>query len=333
MKGFFQYLAPFAPDYSGAVSVVFGMKALTVLCDPGGCSGNVCGYDEPRFYGSPNALFSAAIRDMDVIMGKDDLLARKVLHAASEKSYPFAALIGTPVVSVVATDLNNLCHTVEKKTGLLALSVDTNGMDYYDIGQSKMNLKLVKKFGAAGEGSKKLSLVIGYTPLDMLGLCEAPNWENSVLLGYDENSLQCLRNLNDVKETVVLSPSALAAARELEKSFGIPYRVAFPESPVLDKLAALKEEKLGKTLIVHQQFAANALRDMGIEADVGTWFMLDKAYAKEGDIRFDDEEVFIETAMGYDTIICDEFYFKALKDFKGRKISFNHFAVSGDLFI
>ena len=331
MKGFFQYLAPFAPDYSGAVSVVFGMEALTVLCDPGGCSGNVCGYDEPRFYGSENALFSAAIRDMDVIMGKDDLLARKVLFAASEKNYPFAALIGTPVVSVVATDLNNLCHVVEKKTGIQAISVDTNGMDNYDIGQSKMYLKLVRKFAASGEGNKTKNLVLGYTPLDMRGLAEVPDWENSVLLGWTADSLDALKNLNDIKESIVLSPSALAAARELEKLYGIPYRAAFPESEVINSISL--PENPGKTLIIHQQFAANALREkLGLDADVGTWFMLDKAFAKEGDLKFEDEEVFIETAMGYDTIICDEFYFKALKDFKGNKIAFNHFAVSGDLY-
>lgn len=332
MKGFFQYLAPFAPDYSGAVGVVFGMNALTVLCDPGGCSGNVCGYDEPRFYGSGHALYSAAIRDMDVIMGKDDLLARKVLFAASEKSYPFAALIGTPVVSVVATDLNNLCRAVEKKTGIPAVSVDTNGMDSYDIGQSKMNLKLVKKFALEGSGNKTKSLVIGYTPLDMMGLAEPPKWENAVLFGYCEDTMEMLRNLADVKETLVLSPSALAAARELEKSFGIPYRAAFPESKAMDKIEL--PDNPGKTLIIHQQFAANALREkLQIEADVGSWFMLDREFAKENDIRFDDEEVFIETAMNYNTLICDEFYFKALKDFKGNKIKFNHFAVSGDLYI
>lgn len=332
MKGFFQYLAPFAPDYSGAVSVVFGMNALTVLCDPGGCSGNVCGYDEPRFYGSKNALYSAAIRDMDVIMGKDDLLARKVLHAASEKSYPFAALIGTPVVSVVATDLNSLCRAVEKNTGIPAVSVDTNGMDHYDIGQSKMNLRLVKKFAGEGSGEKTKTLVIGYTPLDMMGLAEPPIWEGSVLFGYCEDTMEALQNLADVKETLVLSPSGLAAARELEKSFGIPYRADFPESSVIDKIEL--PEKPGKTLMIHQQFAANALRDkLSIDADVGTWFMLDKEFAKENDIKFDDEEVFIKTVMNYDTLICDEFYFKALNDFKGNKIRFNHFAVSGDLYI
>ncbi|MBQ7896344.1 MAG: nitrogenase molybdenum-iron protein, partial [Oscillospiraceae bacterium] len=303
------------------------------LCDPGGCSGNVCGYDEPRFYGSTNALFSAAIRDMDVIMGKDDLLARKVLFAASEKNYPFAALIGTPVVSVVATDLNNLCHMVEKKTGIPAVSVDTNGMDFYDMGQSKMYLKLVKKFGALGEGNKSKSLVIGYTPLDMRGLAEAPNWESSVLLGWSADSLEALKNLAEIKESLVLSPSGLAAARELEKSFGIPYRAVFPESEPVNKILSSLPGNMGKTLIVHQQFAANALREkLSAESDVGSWFMLDKEFAKEGDIRFDDEELFIEKCMEYDTVICDEFYFKALKGFKGNKIAFNHFAVSGDLY-
>ncbi len=338
MKGFYEYLAPFAPDYSGAVAVAFDTGALTVLCDPGGCSGNVCGYDEPRFYDSENALYSAAIRDMDVILGKDDLLARKLLSAAAERSYPFAVLVGTPVVSVVATDLNALCHMVEKKTGIPAISVDTCGMDHYDVGQDKMTRALIRRFAADGEGSGEKTLILGWTPLDMEGLLhqEALAGENTVIFGGPE-TLDTLRNLRRIGKCRVLSPSALPAAKELEKRFGIPYEAGHPVAPAMEEIGG-KLEAGKKVLILHQQYAANGLRELleekGCEqVTVGSFFAMDEEQRREGDLHFADEEEFREILRGYDTVICDPLYFAAMEDMALEKIPFGHFALSGDIYL
>ena len=43
MKGLRKYLTPFAPDQSGAVSVLYELGGILVICDAGGCVGNVCG--------------------------------------------------------------------------------------------------------------------------------------------------------------------------------------------------------------------------------------------------------------------------------------------------
>ena len=45
MKRLLKKLAPFAPDHSGAVSVLFELGGMITLCDAGGCTGNVCGFD------------------------------------------------------------------------------------------------------------------------------------------------------------------------------------------------------------------------------------------------------------------------------------------------
>ena len=42
MKGLRKYLTPFAPDQSGAVSVLYELGGILVICDAGGCVGNVC---------------------------------------------------------------------------------------------------------------------------------------------------------------------------------------------------------------------------------------------------------------------------------------------------
>ena len=65
MKGLLKYLSPFAPDQSGAASVLYDMGGLTIICDAGGCTGNICGFDEPRWFLRKSAIFSAGLRDMD----------------------------------------------------------------------------------------------------------------------------------------------------------------------------------------------------------------------------------------------------------------------------
>ena len=67
MKGLRKYLTPFAPDQSGAVSVLYELGGILVICDAGGCVGNVCGFDEPRWFSRKSAIFSAGLRDMDAI--------------------------------------------------------------------------------------------------------------------------------------------------------------------------------------------------------------------------------------------------------------------------
>ena len=74
MRGLRKYLTPFAPDQSGAVSVLFELGGIVVICDAGGCTGNVCGFDEPRWFEQKSAIFSAGLRDMDAILGRDDRL-------------------------------------------------------------------------------------------------------------------------------------------------------------------------------------------------------------------------------------------------------------------
>ena len=39
MRGLRKYLTPFAPDQSGAVSVLFELGGIVVICDAGGCTG------------------------------------------------------------------------------------------------------------------------------------------------------------------------------------------------------------------------------------------------------------------------------------------------------
>ena len=137
MRGLYRYLSPFSPDQSGAVSVLYELGGLIVVLDAGGCAGNVCGFDEPRWLHTKSAVFSAGLRDMDAILGRDDRLLGKLGDAIEATSPAFVALVGTPVPAVIATDYQALCHTVERRFGLPAVYVPTTGMDFYERGELK----------------------------------------------------------------------------------------------------------------------------------------------------------------------------------------------------
>ena len=137
MRGLRKYLTPFAPDQSGAVSVLYEMGGIIVICDAGGCTGNICGFDEPRWFERKSALFSAGLRDMDAILGRDDKLVEKLAGAAESLDANFAVIIGTPVPAVIGTDYQALKRMTEKKVKLPILTVDTDGMELYDKGAEK----------------------------------------------------------------------------------------------------------------------------------------------------------------------------------------------------
>ena len=117
MRGLRKYLTPFAPDQSGAVSVLYEFGGIIVICDAGGCTGNICGFDEPRWFESKSALFSAGLRDMDAILGRDDRLVAKLADAVTKLDAKFAAIIGTPVPAVIGTDYHALKRMTEKAVG------------------------------------------------------------------------------------------------------------------------------------------------------------------------------------------------------------------------
>ena len=142
MKGLWLHLSPFAPDQSGASAVLYGLGGLIVICDAGGCAGNICGFDEPRWFTQKSAIFSAGLRDMDAILGRDDKLIEKLALASGQVESSFAAIIGTPVPAVIGTDYKALKRMAERKLHLPILTVDTNGTRLYDEGASKAYLEL-----------------------------------------------------------------------------------------------------------------------------------------------------------------------------------------------
>ena len=339
MKGFFRYLAPFAPDYSGAVSALYAAGGLVVLCDPGGCSGNVAGYDEPRFYGGKVCFYSSAIREMDTIFGRDDKLKRKICSAAALGKYKFVVLVGTPAVSVIGTDLAAAAKAVEKETGIPAFSVNTSGMENYSFGEAKAVMAFVKKFLPSGpEGVSSADTartgIFGATPLNRAfedDLVSLTSSDKTILLSED-GAADALRNIAQFREIVSLAPGAIGACRLIKERFGIPYRLSYPESPSLIK-AAEEAGSARRILIVHQQGAGNTLRNIirrtsDSQIAVGSFFLQDSEFAEAHDLFFQGEDELTAASEEVDLVYADPMYKRALSE-KARFVPLVHCALSG----
>lgn len=345
MKHLLKHLSPFAPDQSGASAVLYELGGITVICDAGGCAGNICGFDEPRWFEKKSALFSAGLRDMDAILGRDDRLAQKLSHAAEQIKAQFTAVIGTPVPAVIATDFRALKRIVQRRTGLPALAVECTGTNYYDVGEEVAYLELFKTFAAEKFPVEKGRIgVIGATPLEISDtssegiICELKKqgWEDPVTFGMG-SGIEDIRRASQCEKILVISPAGIKAAEYLKNKFGIPYEADFPcRHEFLDeRLGELRGKKI---LVVHQQIIANSIRKKLIEngadrVDCASWFMMKQELCGERDLRIADEEDFSEAVQkgGYDYIIGD----KSLARIRGIKVPMidcPHFALSGRSF-
>ena len=339
MKGLRKYLTPFAPDQSGAVSVLYELGGIVVICDAGGCTGNICGFDEPRWHTHRSAIFSAGLRDMDAILGRDDKLVDELVDAAGKIDANFAAIVGTPVPSVIGTDYLALRRMTEKKVALSVLTVDTTGMELYDIGAEKAYLELMRRFAREPMHTERGRIgVFGVNPLDMSNL-HAGDLIRDLIPGavcYGMGSgFDDVLSAASAEKTIVAAPSGLRAAQYLEEKFGIPYEVY---DPLAEKLLPDCDYSGKRILVIDQQVRANTMRDVLLDrgaADVNcaTWFLMDTTRSKPGDCRLKEEDDFEALVYDgdYDLLIGDPTLWRIVPKYVGETIDVPQFPVSGQL--
>ena len=344
MRGLRKYLTPFAPDQSGAVSVLFELGGIVVICDAGGCTGNVCGFDEPRWFEQKSAIFSAGLRDMDASLGRDDRLVAKLADVVQKIDATFVAVIGTPVPAVIATDYLALKRMSEKKIKLPILTVDTDGMELYDKGEEKAFLELFKIFAIEKYQPEEDRIgILGMTPQDVSDLKAADKMRELFQQKYDQQAvcygmgdgLEEIKKASSASKNIVVSPAALVAAQYLEKTFGTPYEISYP---LAGELIPEMDYTGKKILVVHQQVIADSIRRelkaRGAEiVQVADWFMMKKELREEGDVFLRDEDDYIEVVENgdFDIIFADECMKRMVPEFGGIFVNTRHFAVSGKL--
>ena len=354
VKGLHKIIYPFAPDQSGAAAVLYELGGMIIICDAGGCAGNVCGFDEPRWLRTKSAVFSAGLRDMDAILGRDDLLIEKIVKASQKIDAGFVAVIGTPVPATIATDYRALKRMAEKRSGLPVITVDSNGALWYDSGIDKVYMECFRRFTPEDGGGDVIPGsfgVLGVTPLDSDSLTAGGRIADSLKAAGAErvicygagSTLEDFADAGRMEKNIVAAAAGLRAARYLKDRFGTPYECADPLiGDVRAGLPLETEELAGKRiLIIHQQIRAAALRDVLLREAAGlspkpqitaaSWFMMDDEISQAGDVRIREESDFFElTGEGrWDIIIADGSFRRPAGDFGGRFIELPHFAVSG----
>lgn len=344
MRGLRKYLTPFAPDQSGAVSVLFELGGIVVICDAGGCTGNVCGFDEPLWFEQKSAIFSAGLRDMDAILGRDDRLVAKLADAAEKVDAAFTAVIGTPVPAVIATDYLALRRMTEKKMNLPVLTVDTDGMELYDKGEEKAFLELFKTFAVEKYPVDEHKIgVLGMTPQDVSDLAAADKIRDLFQRKYGQKAvcycmgdgLEEVKKASSVSKNIVVSPAALATAKYLEKTFRTPYEIYYP---LVEDLLPEMDYTGKRILVVHQQVIADSIRKVLLErgaeiVQTASWFMMKKELQADEDVILRDEDAYIELVQNgeFDIIFADECMDRMTPKFDGTFVNTRHFAVSGKL--
>ena len=297
-KGYRRVLTPFAPDQSGAVSVFYELGGITVICDAGGCTGNICGFDEPRWFRERSAVFSAGLRDMDAILGRDDRLIEKLADTAAllrdgaaQRVPSFTAIIGTPVPAVIGTDFRALERMAEKKTGIPCIGIACDGMEYYDKGVEKAYLALFDKFAdnrpadASDVNDRSVEEVgiLGAQYMDLNGfadlsalreMTEEKTGKKAVVYGSREDGIRAFADAKSFSENIVVTVSGYEAAKRLKSKYGIPFRCGNPLAERQIREIASQTGANGdgipprtaisgkKILVVHEQVTANSCREL-----------------------------------------------------------------------
>lgn len=350
MKGLRKYISPFTPDQSGAVSVLFGYGGMLIIMDAGGCVGNVCGYDEPRWGKAKSAIFSAGLRDLDAILGRDELLIRKVRCALQDMDANFVGLIGTPVPATIATDYRALKRLMQRDYGVPVLPVETNGIDLYDRGQEIAYQWLFREFSEApNEPNEPFVGVLGATPLDCTSVDAGDNFRQLISKRYGMkavvygmgDSLNDVRMASRATRNLVVSPSGIKTARMLRDEYGIPYEMVYPVAEEDRKvfLTKLQGDRGKRILVIHQQVLANEIRkwirEEGIstEVDVASWFQMYSEIKSENDFGLAEENDLLRGVIEnqYDVVLGDPLLRRALPGWKGVFRSIPHFPISGEL--
>ena len=330
MKKLYKKLPALASDYSGAFSVLFEMNCLKVLHGQGGCTGNYCYADELRWMDRKKNVFHSGMSEIEAITGNDQIVIDKVVQAQKDLECDFVAICGSPIPTVLGTDIRAIARLIQKRTDCPVLAIDTHGLGRYDQGQKMAYEELVKCFARPlGNGdnivkSETRVNVIGATPLDGWTKEMTENLTNKLYKqGYDEVAvwgmgadIQDIARSSTAKLNIAVSVSGLSTVKNLEQEYGTPYRAGYFIGTE-ERIA--EDENIGKgkrACVLTEQFTGNAIRaclkeQFGFDSvDIISFFMMEKEFMEPDDAHVqyeDDLESLLKRHPPYDVVIGDAF--------------------------
>lgn len=371
MNEIFSKLPTFAADYSGALGVFYELGGIHIICDASGCHGSSLILDEPRMYSGFAQVYSASIREKDVVLGIDRKLKRQVKETYRTMGGKYIVLLGTPGPAVIGTDFDGIGRELEKELEIPVFAIDSNGLGFYDEGQEKayqalLEYSIKKNPGEKAEGPDVN--VIGATPLDMWDLNQIKDCiqflkdcgaRNPAVWGSN-GKLEQIAGACHAKLNIAVSVSAVPTVKKMEKLFGIPYLLGFPigvsqteewrytvsellggsEGPYIGQKE--KTQKEGKrALVVGEQLFANSLREMLRRefdyetVEVVSYFRMYSELMEENDKKLVWESEWsdlLQERAPYDLIAGDPLFLAMLPYRPRHVLSLPHTAVSSRAF-
>lgn len=236
MKQVAGLISTYSSDEFGICSALYELGGMVVMHDASGCNSTYTTHDEPRWYDRESMIYISAISEMEAIMGDDDKFIQDLVSTAKMLSPRFIAIVGAPIPYMTGIDLDAIARIVERKTGICSFGFPANGMRNYTWGVSKALEKLVMTFCKEEKKEDRAVGILGATPLDygINGSIESMvQW--LLKCGFSCNctlamgdSLEDIAGAAKARASLVISYGGLAAAKYLEKTFGIPYVVGAP---------------------------------------------------------------------------------------------------------
>ena len=162
------YLPPFASDYSGAASALFDLDCLIAINDGSCCTLHYVKYDEPRWNSGRKQTLCTNLRMKDTVFGIDERVVAQLGEAAVDLKAKRIVALGTPVPSVIGTDMEGLASELEYSTRIPSFGIDTTGFSTYVSGICKafeLVMRFAEKDFASGAKGPFVN-ILGLTPLD-----------------------------------------------------------------------------------------------------------------------------------------------------------------------
>jgi nitrogenase molybdenum-iron protein alpha/beta subunit len=363
MKGLYSVLPPFAPDYSGVSSVFFELGGVMVINGADGCTGNVTGYDEPRFYNSSACVCSSGLREIHAVTGDESFIIERLKNEKGE----FVALASTPTPVVIGMDQMALAQKISSELGVPVYHFDTTGTYTYEKGASEALSTIAENMLIDTDEKIDDSVnLLGLTPLDYWNEAQLENIKGALReRGIHINScwamgssLEEIRHSLKAKVNLVLSISALEAARIMKKKYDMPYVIGVPiganysdvvadeikgniDSDTKKKEIMKKASNVNKIIIIGDQVLSNSIRNaIKLEYDIEdikvvSFFHMDRDLMEDTDEFIDSEDCFEELLKksDFDLIIGDPLFKKFLSaDEKKNYVELPHLAVSSRLY-
>ena len=328
------YLPPYSPDYSGAASALYELGGMLVLHDASGCTGNVLGYDEPRWENAASSralVFCSAYRHLEAILGQDDKVVSRIVDAAESLKPKFIAIIGSPVPMLVGTDYSGLAKEIEAECGIPAFGFDTKGLEFYDNGYTKATVALLRRYSKKRRTVPKTLNLLGLTPIDfgnvgndiaLKDFFEGNGWRinTSFSMGF---SLEDVEKAGEAELNIAVSECGVEVAEFMKEHYGIPYITGIPlgdsrafMSKISGNLGSCSENTNSRRiLIIGEQVASCSLRDEirlrgNISVDVAIPFSHRKELLEPEDYPFVQEKDLIKIVNSgrYSDIVGDPLF-------------------------